>query len=88
MELYRVLTHTTILNWLNVLEFIPFVNLFLTPAIAIWGIIVNFVAIKWLYRLSTAKTIWVILIPDAIFSSFLIAMSLLFLPASPVSQFQ
>jgi hypothetical protein len=88
IELYRVLTHATLLNWLNILEFIPFINVILAPIIAIWGIVVNFVALQELYALSTPKAAMVILIPVIIFTLFLVMLTVLLLPASPISQFQ
>ena len=66
-ELYRVLTHASILNWLSIFNLIPLIKTAIAIITSIWGIAINFVAIKNIYKLSTLKTVFVILIPILFF---------------------
>ena len=63
MELYRVLTHASIINWLVVFSNIPILNMIIPIATGVWGLVVNFTAIKKLYKLSTGKAVLVMVIP-------------------------
>ncbi len=65
--LYRVLTHASILNWISILNIIPPIKVIVTIVVSIWSIIVNYVAIMHIYKLSRVKTVFVILIPIILF---------------------
>lgn len=63
IELYRVLAHANILNWLGIFSLIPAVATIVAVITSTWGLIVNFVVIKNIYKLSTLRTVFVIIIP-------------------------
>jgi len=67
IQLYRVLTHASILNWLSFFGLIPFLKIIMSFAALIWGIAVNFVVIREVYKLSNLKTVFVLLIPGVFF---------------------
>lgn len=83
IELYRTLTHASILNWLSIFNLIPILKTIISIITGIWGIVINFVAIKSLYKLSTAKTVFVIVIPIIFFIILAIIGVVIFMVLNP-----
>lgn len=77
IELYRVLTHASILNWLSIFDLVPYLKTAIAIITSIWGIVVNFVTIKNIYKISTLKTIFVIIIPILLFIVIMAIMIIL-----------
>ncbi len=83
MELYRTLSHAYILNWLSIFNLIPILKTVISIITGIWGLVINFVAIKSLYKLSTAKTVFVIVIPIIFFMILAIIGVIIFMVLNP-----
>ena len=63
IELYRVIAHASILNSISVLRIIESLRIFVSLIIIIWGFAVYFVIVKEIYKTSTTRTVFIILIP-------------------------
>jgi len=74
MEFYRVSTHASILSWLSILYLIPYLQAMVSIASFIWGIIMNFVMIKNVYKLNTLRTVFVIIIPIILFIVIMVVL--------------
>ena len=59
-ELYKVMGLAYLIQWISV---IPLIGPILSGILGLWVIVVNVVALKTVYKLSTGKAIVVILIP-------------------------
>lgn len=83
IEIYRALTHASILNWLSIFDLIPLLKTIIAVITLIWGIVINFVVIKNLYKLSTLKTVLVMIIPMAFFIILGTIIATLYIATNP-----
>jgi hypothetical protein len=73
MELFKAMAFAQVVGWIAI---IPFLGGALSIILAIWLIVVNIVIVKNVHKLSTGKSVLVILIPYIIILSILAVLAL------------
>jgi len=65
-------SHVSILGWLNIVLIVPVAGPIIILIISLWQLVVNVNVLKNIHKLSTIKSIIVVLLPVIVFSTFII----------------
>lgn len=80
-EYFRAESHVSILGWINILLLIPLLGILISLIVPIWQLIVSVNVLKNIHKLSTVKSIIVILLPVIVFTILIIIGSLSYFSA-------
>ncbi len=74
MELFKAMAFAQVVGWIAV---IPFIGAIISPILLIWLIVVNIVIIKNVHKLSTGKSVLVVLLPMIIVFVLVVILTLI-----------